>query len=234
MTTSSKDDTCLKVCWGIAAVAGLGLVVILNAGMWFLVALALGAAFAFGMGLVLQKQVCGFLGNPLEDTTVGELIGTEPISRDKLEAMDMAETEAPAPPTAPPPKPAPPVSAAQPAAVGSARDTAASASTPEPEPETRPAPPVAVANPAEGALRKPETLDAPRGDGPDDLKKIKGVGPKLEALLHKLGFYHFDQIAAWTDEEIAWVDENLEGFKGRVTRDGWVAQAKELAAGKGG
>ena len=46
-----------------------------------------------------------------------------------------------------------------------------------------------------------------------------------------MGFYHFDQIAAWTGDEIAWVDQNLEGFKGRVTRDEWVAQAKILAAG---
>jgi len=46
-----------------------------------------------------------------------------------------------------------------------------------------------------------------------------------------LGFFHFDQVATWTDEEVAWVDANLEGFKGRVTRDQWVAQAKELAKG---
>ena len=46
-----------------------------------------------------------------------------------------------------------------------------------------------------------------------------------------MGFYHFDQIANWTDAEIAWVDSNLEGFKGRATRDEWVAQAKILAAG---
>ena len=79
---------------------------------------------------------------------------------------------------------------------------------------------------------KPAVLSEARGGAPDDLKQIKGVGPKLEKLLHSMGFFHFDQIAAWTGEEIAWVDENLEGFKGRVTRDEWVAQAKELA-GKG-
>ncbi len=50
-------------------------------------------------------------------------------------------------------------------------------------------------------------------------------------MCHALGFYHFDQIAQWTAAEIAWVDDNLEGFKGRVTRDNWVAQAKVLAAG---
>ena len=78
---------------------------------------------------------------------------------------------------------------------------------------------------------KPATLAAARGGKADDLKQIKGVGPKLEALCNRLGFFHFDQIAAWTSEEVAWVDANLEGFKGRVSRDGWVAQAKVLAAG---
>ena len=78
---------------------------------------------------------------------------------------------------------------------------------------------------------KPATLTAARGGAPDDLKQIKGIGPKLEALCNDLGFYHFDQIAAWTADEVAWVDANLKGFKGRVSRDNWVAQAKVLAAG---
>jgi predicted flap endonuclease-1-like 5' DNA nuclease len=79
---------------------------------------------------------------------------------------------------------------------------------------------------------KPKGLTAARGGKADDLKLVKGIGPKLEILCHKLGFYHFDQIANWTAKEIAWVDENLEGFKGRVTRDEWVVQARDLAAGK--
>lgn len=78
---------------------------------------------------------------------------------------------------------------------------------------------------------KPRTLDAPLDGVADDLKKIKGIGAKMEALCNRLGFWHFDQIANWTDDEVAWVDANLEGFKGRVTRDDWVAQAKLLAAG---
>lgn len=77
----------------------------------------------------------------------------------------------------------------------------------------------------------PATLAAARDGQPDDLKQIKGVGPKLEKLLHSMGFYHFDQIASWSTEEIAWVDENIVGFKGRVTRDDWVSQARTLAAG---
>jgi len=80
--------------------------------------------------------------------------------------------------------------------------------------------------------KKPRTMKAPRKAGADDLKMIKGVGPKLEGLLHDLGFYHFDQIAKWSDAEVAWVDDNLEGFRGRVSRDNWVEQAKLLAEGK--
>lgn len=79
--------------------------------------------------------------------------------------------------------------------------------------------------------KKPRSMKAPRKAGADDLKLIKGVGPKLEALLHSLGFFHYDQVAKWTAEEVAWVDENLEGFKGRVSRDDWVTQAKILAEG---
>ncbi|MFT3972702.1 MAG: NADH:ubiquinone oxidoreductase [Amaricoccus sp.] len=78
---------------------------------------------------------------------------------------------------------------------------------------------------------RPERMDAPRDGTPDNLKKIKGVGPKLEELLHKLGYYHFDQIATWTPEEIAWVDTNIEDFPGRATRDDWVGQSKVLMAG---
>jgi NADH-quinone oxidoreductase subunit E len=84
---------------------------------------------------------------------------------------------------------------------------------------------------AGGAAAKPVALKAARGGKADDLTLILGIGPKLAALCHRLGFYHFDQIAAWTPSEIAWVDANLEGFKGRVSRDKWVAQAKILADG---
>ena len=90
--------------------------------------------------------------------------------------------------------------------------------------------PKAAASAATGS--KPEMLNAAREGGADDLKQIKGVGPKLEGVLNDIGVYHYDQIAAWTDEEVAWADENLVGFKGRVSRDKWVDQAKALAAGK--
>jgi plastocyanin len=78
---------------------------------------------------------------------------------------------------------------------------------------------------------KPEMMSGPREGGADDLKQIKGIGPKLEQAVNSIGVYHFDQIASWSDDEVAWVNANLIGFKGRVTRDKWVEQAKTLAAG---
>ena len=101
-----------------------------------------------------------------------------------------------------------------------------------PKPAPKPTRAPAAAAPDAGPGTKPATLAAARDGGPDDLKLIKGVGPKLEALLHRLGFFHFDQVAAWTADEVAWVDQNLEGFKGRVSRDNWVDQAQALATGK--
>ncbi|TPE53873.1 NADH-quinone oxidoreductase subunit NuoE [Amaricoccus solimangrovi] len=77
--------------------------------------------------------------------------------------------------------------------------------------------------------KQPETLPAPRAEGPDDLKIIKGIGPVLEEKLHGLGYYHFDQIAGWTDAEIAWVDTHLD-FHGRVIRERWVEQARVIVA----
>lgn len=75
---------------------------------------------------------------------------------------------------------------------------------------------------------RPAGLDAPKAGKADDLKRISGVGPKLESVLNDLGIYHFDQIAAWTKKESDWVDTYLR-FKGRIARDGWIAQAKTFA-----
>jgi predicted flap endonuclease-1-like 5' DNA nuclease len=84
---------------------------------------------------------------------------------------------------------------------------------------------------SDGQGEKPATLSEARGGKADDLKQIKGVGPKLEAMLHGMGFYHFDQVASWNAAELAWVDDNLTGFKGRASRDNWVDQARTLASG---
>ncbi|MFY0595718.1 MAG: 50S ribosomal protein L21 [Cognatishimia sp.] len=69
---------------------------------------------------------------------------------------------------------------------------------------------------------------APAAEGADDLKKLSGVGPALEKKLLEAGVTTFAQIAAWGEAEIAEFDEKLS-FKGRIEREGWVAQAKDLA-----
>jgi NADH-quinone oxidoreductase subunit E len=79
------------------------------------------------------------------------------------------------------------------------------------------------------AEQAPEQLSAARAGGADDLKRISGVGPKLEGVLNEMGFYHFDQIAAWGPSEVAWVDARLK-FKGRIARDNWIDQAATLAS----
>jgi large subunit ribosomal protein L21 len=91
-------------------------------------------------------------------------------------------------------------------------------------------PPAETAAEAPGA-RPSNLLEAPRDGQVDDLKKLSGVGPKLEMLLHENGVYHFDQIAVWTDAEVEWMDAQLS-FKGRITRENWIEQAQALATEK--
>lgn len=78
---------------------------------------------------------------------------------------------------------------------------------------------------------KPELLTAPRGGQADDLGLIWGVGEKLAEKLHAMGIWHFDQIAKWTEEHIAWFENEVPGFKGRVVRDKWIEQCQKLASG---
>jgi NADH-quinone oxidoreductase subunit E len=64
----------------------------------------------------------------------------------------------------------------------------------------------------------------------DDLKRISGIGPKLEQVLNGMGIRQFAEIARWTEKDVKRVDDQL-GFAGRIARDGWVEQAKALLKG---
>ena len=75
---------------------------------------------------------------------------------------------------------------------------------------------------------RPQGVSAPFGGTADNLQKITGVGPVLEQKLNGIGIFHYSQIAAWTEDEVTWVDSFLE-FKGRIARDHWIDQARELA-----
>lgn len=87
--------------------------------------------------------------------------------------------------------------------------------------------------PTESASRlsQPKGIASPRGGTPDELQQISGVGPKIELTLHRLGIFHFDQIAGWTTEEAQWIDDHLK-FKGRIARDEWIKQARQFASGR--
>ncbi|MCP1547082.1 MULTISPECIES: NADH-quinone oxidoreductase subunit NuoE [Methylorubrum] len=85
---------------------------------------------------------------------------------------------------------------------------------------------------ADAAGTRPKGLDAPRDDRPDDLTKIKGVGPINQRRLNDLGIWHYDQVAAWSPPEVAWVSAYL-AFPGRIDRENWVGQASDLAGSRG-
>ncbi len=212
MNSNSGGYINALIVWGVASAVGfVAMAVLMLVADWTLLqGLFAAAVIFFALGTVLTIGMLRPLPGPVKPGTAGY-------------AYSDAET-------APAPQPATPKA---PAAEGPA-----AAAAPEPEPEPEPAPPEPETAPPEPALAparegtRPAALDGPRGGQADDLKKIKGIGPKLEKVVNGLGFYHFDQIANWTADEVGWVDENLEGFRGRVTRDDWVAQAKKLAAGE--
>jgi predicted flap endonuclease-1-like 5' DNA nuclease len=86
------------------------------------------------------------------------------------------------------------------------------------------------------ALLDPSPAGAPGiDDGPDDLRQIKGIGPKIATILNELGIRSYSQIAAWTPDDVASINAHLK-FKGRVEREAWIEQATALveARAKGG
>lgn len=173
--------------------------------------------------------------------TIKRIDGTEvPLNAPWIGKDGVVAGRAAAEPTPAAPAPAKPAvkqaEEAKKAAKAKAPAKKAAAKKAEPKADAKKtAPKKAAAKKAEAAApageKAPETLSAARDGGADDLKQLKGVGPKLEQTLNELGFFHFDQVAAWGAEEVAWVDSRLT-FKGRIERDGWIEQAKKLAAGE--
>ena len=83
------------------------------------------------------------------------------------------------------------------------------------------------------AAPKPKVLytDGPTDGAPDDLKLIKGIGPKFEKDLNGKGIYYFRQIGAWGRKDVTMVEGVIDSFPGRIDRDDWVVQAQGLAKG---
>lgn len=121
---------------------------------------------------------------------------------------------------------------------GSRNEISALPNLPSGAPET-PAPTVAekpkTVLVGAGAQKKAETGERPPmitidPAAHDDLKRIRGIGPKNEDALNELGIYTFKQIAEWTPQNIDWV-EDFMSFPGRIEREDWIGQAKTLAGG---
>lgn len=83
--------------------------------------------------------------------------------------------------------------------------------------------------PAPSRRAKPSVLPAARNGSPDDLTLIEGVSLLQQTTMYSLGVFHYDQIAAWSEENVAWVDQYLR-LQGRIEEQEWVEQARELAA----
>ena len=254
--TKPSSDTLKTV---LAGVAGFLLSWLLLAG--FFAAILIGILVA-GIAALVTGRIGTRLGDggtspvrpaPAPAPRVEAKPAAAPLAAAEVIAEDEAETRDPAAVTAPPPMvveeapvPAPVDAAPDPVAEGEAlARVKADGETLAPSEALTPAPATADAMAAssggpdleigteERGEPAPGWLDGPRDGAGDDLKKIRGVGPKLAAQLNGMGIWHYDQIAAWGSEEVAWMDAHLTGFKGRVSRDGWVDQAEALARGQG-
>lgn len=145
----------------------------------------------------------------------------KPAAKPKAAAKPAAKkTTAKEPAAKPAAKPAT-KAAAKPAAKKTAKAAPAKTAAAIPEEPTVPPPPPTKPAPAASA---PKT-------GADNLQLLKGVGPKLVVLLNGLGVTSFQQIAGWTDADIARIDPQLGTFQGRIARDNIVDQAGYLARG---
>jgi len=222
MTDMTKLSTCQLTCWSLSALSGVLILWATTGPLGFVAGLILAIIVTLAMSMLFTKLVC--TGHSADDpgirpadlktvlkTVTGVTFYKAPLDETdhNLGTPGRDATGSSAPSGG---MDSSPVGARSAGSEGEARHEVSD--TPGADVGTR-----------------PETLSEPRGGQSDDLKQIKGIGSKIEALCHDLGIYHFDQIARWSAAEIAWMDENLTGFNGRVSRDGWVAQAKILAAG---
>lgn len=154
----------------------------------------------------LAEEVAALLAQPVaadidNDAALTELRGELDACREQLEAASATA------------KPSGATSAGPIAMVSAAAANAAAAMSVDGGPSDDGAPPL---------------LDVANNE-PDNLQKIKGIGPKIAGILKNLGILRFEQIAAWSPENVAWVNDHLQ-FKGRIEREEWIPQAKALLA----
>lgn len=177
------------------------------------------AAPAAAMPQVIPSPAGGILGGVAEVVAVA--------AQDEVEEARAATQPEIEPASPSQPSPAPEIEPASPPPPPIIEPTPEAEPAPSPEPEITPAQepvPEPVAPP-------PPSAPPPMAAAGDDLARIKGLGPKLQALLPTLGITSFAQIAAMSEADLAALDSKLGPFAGRPAKDNWVSQAKFLAAG---
>jgi predicted flap endonuclease-1-like 5' DNA nuclease len=227
--------------WAIGVAAGLvafGVLVVVGKFNLFPAAF-LGGGIAVVAGLVLGMPWGAGSAPPGPAPRVRKIVPATMTpeaapARRVAEAVAQPVVQPSVPPVAEPAAfvAAPPVAEPVPKA---ARPKAGTKPKAEPKAKTGPKPkaePKAKTGPKPKAAKPagPQRLAGPRGGRADDLKEIEGIGPAMEKLVNSLGFYHFDQIASWSDADVALVDAEMKTFKGRISRDRWVAQAKLIVS----
>ncbi|WP_228849653.1 NADH:ubiquinone oxidoreductase [Halocynthiibacter styelae] len=212
MNENQGLNLCSIVCWAAAAVGALIAWWLMSCILWNWLAILISLVVLLLLGFFLVSRFCGLqVQAPLESTltTPAPAAAAQDDAAEETAVEEVTEAPAAQAEAAPEEKSAEEVSSEE---VAPAEEPAIDAEADD------------------TAEKQPEVLKTARAGGADDLKQLKGVGPKLEETLNELGFWHFDQIAAWGTAEIEWVDARLK-FKGRITRDNWVDQAKALASG---
>lgn len=244
MKQTSGGMICVLTCWGIGVLGGALIMVLLTllAGFKLMAGIFVGGVAAVIAGLCLTWAFCRPLPEANEVVIEARVPGADK-DHGPAPSASASRTQAPAPSAAAPSVPPPTAAPAPTVASNKVKPTAALAGEAElsqrkgtwkygDDGGSDVAEEGSAADvPAVSDDKKPELLAEAREGGPDDLKQIKGVGKVMEDMLHGMGIFHFDQVANWSAEEAEWVDANLPKFKGRVARDGWVEQAKLLAAG---
>lgn len=233
--------SCRNTCWIVGALLGL-VAIFLILGVGLLWAIIVGIVLAGVVALVLQRVFCagagvGMAHHPIAGaaaltTGAGASAALDHSDDDRSKAAAEAAASAMTGDEEVAAAIAGDAARTTPAAMLDAAALQADAPA-HTHAEVQPEPAKATAKRKSAPVAKdskPELFDAPQGAA-DDLKLIKGVGPKLEQTLNALGVWHYSQIAGWRKKEVEWVDANLK-FKGRIERDDWITQAKALARGE--
>ncbi len=201
----------------VIAVVGLVVAVVL---LWFL------------FGRKKAEDAAPIVTPPAEPKKPLEAAKPEIVAAEPARFKPREPAPAPAPPVMPPvaaPPPAPP--APEPVVAVAPEPAAPPPAEPAPPPPAPAAEPEPAPAPAPAPEPAPAPAPAPAAAKADNLQLIKGLGPKLAGLLNGLGVTSFQQIADWTDADIAAIDPQLGAFQGRIARDNFVDQAGYLARG---